>query len=191
MLKELFLSSILSLSIGVRTPNDDTKPVDYEYSISAEKNKGKFTYFEKLDYERELGEKYLDFIGKYNYRFNNHLFLGLDHIEKESKDIYYTTYNIGWQNKNFKTGISFKDEQPLLNFGFRGVKKDKENKMLFGLGMTCKTDFNDEKIINLKTEIKKWFTGDEKVNIFCRYNLEYYNDKKDFQFKVGVGVKLQ
>ena len=46
MIKELLLSSILSFSISVRTPNDDTKPLDYEYSIKAEKNEGKFTYLE-------------------------------------------------------------------------------------------------------------------------------------------------
>ena len=106
MIKELLLSSIISFSVSVRTPNDDTKPVDYEYSISAEKNRGKFTYFEKIDYERELGEKYLDFIGNYNYRFNNHLFLGLDYIEKESKDIFYKSLNLGWQHESgFKIGL--------------------------------------------------------------------------------------
>ena len=33
-----------------------------------------------------------------------------------------------------------------------------------------------------------WFN--EKVNIFALYKQEYYNDKEDFQFKVGVGIKL-
>ena len=78
MIKELLLSSIISLSVSVRTPNDDTKPLDYEYSIKTEKNEGKFTYYEKVDYERELGINYLDFTGNYNYKFDNNLFLGLD-----------------------------------------------------------------------------------------------------------------
>ena len=78
--------------MSVRTPNDDTKPLDYEYSVKAEKNEGKFTYYEKLDYERELGEKYIDFTGNYNYKFNNNLFIGLDYVNKESKDIFYTIY---------------------------------------------------------------------------------------------------
>ena len=63
------MSSIIGFSVSVRTPNDDTKPLDYEYSVKAEKNEGKFTYYEKLDYERELGEKYIDFTGNYNYLF--------------------------------------------------------------------------------------------------------------------------
>ena len=102
MIGELLLSSvILSTSFSVRTPNDDTKPLDYEYSVKAEKNEGKFTYLEKLDYERELGINYLDFIGNYNYFFDNNLFLGLDYVDKESKDIYYkwqkTYYFYRWE----------------------------------------------------------------------------------------------
>jgi hypothetical protein len=77
MIKELLLSSIISFSVSLRTPNDDTKPLDYEYSVKAEKNEGKFTYYEKLDYERELGEKYIDFTGNYNYKFDNNLFLNM------------------------------------------------------------------------------------------------------------------
>ena len=43
-------------------------------------------------------------------------------------------------------------------------------------------------IINVKSEVKKWLS--KKVNIFGLYKHEYYNQKEDFQFKVGVGVKL-
>ena len=36
--------------------------------------------------------------------------------------------------------------------------------------------------------LKKWLT--EKINIFGLYKHEYYNKQEDFQFKVGLGVKL-
>ena len=39
-----------------------------------------------------------------------------------------------------------------------------------------------------KSEVKKWFT--KNINIFGLYKHEYYNNKEDFQFKVGIGVKL-
>ena len=41
MIKELFLATIISTSISVRTPNDEDKPLDYEFSVKAEKNEGK------------------------------------------------------------------------------------------------------------------------------------------------------
>ena len=43
-------------------------------------------------------------------------------------------------------------------------------------------------IINLKSEVKKWLTP--RINIFGLYKHEYYNEQEDFQFKVGIGVKL-
>ena len=36
-------------------------------------------------------------------------------------------------------------------------------------------------------EVKKWFG---KFNIFALSKYDYYNNKEDFQFKVGVGVQL-
>ena len=189
MFTELLLSSIISFSVSVRTPNDDTKPLDYEYSVKAEKNEGKFTYYEKIDYERELGEKYIDFTGNYNYRFDNNLFIGLDYIEKESKDIFYKTFDLGWQHESgFKVGMAVKhdgDYSYLVNIGYN--KKFKQDDLEYIVSLSFKSNLKDE-IINVKSEVKKWFT--EKVNIFALYKHEYYDDKEDFQFKVGVGVKL-
>ena len=70
MISELFLAAILSTSFSVRTPNDDTKPLDYEYMVKAEKNEGNLTYLIKRDWERELGEKYIDDIFKFNQNVN-------------------------------------------------------------------------------------------------------------------------
>ena len=186
MINELLAAAILSTSFSVRTPNDDTKPLDYEYSYKIEKNDGKFTYLEKLDYERELGIKYTDFIGKYNYKFDNNIFIGLDYVDKESKNIHYTIYNLGWQhNTGFKIGLSIKDEIPLLDIGFN--RKIKNDDIEYLVGISFKTDL-DENIINVKSEVKKWLS--KKVNIFGLYKHEYYNEQEDFQFKVGIGVKI-
>ena len=89
MIGELLLSSvILSTSFSVRTPNDDTKPLDYEYMIKAEETEGNFTWSVKRDWERELGEKYEDNVLKFNQK-SGILYGGLDYVDKESKDIKY------------------------------------------------------------------------------------------------------
>ena len=54
------LSTEWGTSISVRTPNDDIHPLDYELSIKLDDNEGKFRYNLKRDWERELGEKYID-----------------------------------------------------------------------------------------------------------------------------------
>ena len=185
MIKELLLSAIISTSFSVRTPNDDTKPLDYEFAIKAEKTDGNFTWDFKKDWERELGEKYEDITWKIGQK-SGILYGGVDYVDKESKDIKYTTYNLGLVHKSgLKVGVSVKEDTPLLSAGFS--KKLKKDDLEYNIGLSVKSNFEDDNIINVKSEVKKWYG---RFNIFGLYKHEYYNEKEDFQFKVGVGVKL-
>ena len=186
MIKELLLATIVSTSLSVRTPNDVEKELDYEFSIKLEDTNEKIRYLLKRDWERELGEKYIDDVVKLQHQFLGHLYYGIDYVNKESKDIFYTTYNIGVTSNGFKMGVSVKDEVKLFSAGFD--KKLKQNDLEYNVGFSLKTDLNENNIINLKSEVKKWLT--EKINVFGLYKHEYYNKQEDFQFKVGLGVKL-
>ena len=69
----------------------------------------------------------------------------------------------------FKVGFSIQqsDEYILLaNLGFD--KKFKQDDLEYIVGLSFKSNL-DENIINVKSEVKKWFT--ERVNIFALYNL--------------------
>ena len=68
------------------------------------------------------------------------------------------------------------------------INKLKQDDLEYNVGFSLKTDLDENNIINLKSEIKKWLS--EKVNVFALYKHEYYNKQEDFQFKVGLGVKL-
>ena len=192
----LGLSSEWGTSVSVRTPNDDAQPLDYELSIKLDDNEGKFRYHLKRDWERELGEKYIDDVVKIQHQVVGHLYYGVDYVNKESKDIDYTTLNIGATIDYFKAGASFKiidgDVSPLLNLGFSTkaeIKKlDNNPDISYIIGVSIKSDIGDNNIINIKSEVKKWLS--KKVNIFGLYKHEYYNEKEDFQFKVGFGIKL-
>ena len=186
MLKELLLATIVSTSLSVRTPNDVEKELDYEFSVKIENTNKNFQYLLKRDWERELGEKYIDDVFKFSHTINDFIYYGVDYVNKESKDIFYTTYNIGVHSNGFKLGLSVKDEVKLASFGFN--KKVKKDGFEYSVGISLKSDLMDNNIVNLKSEVKKWLT--EKVNIFGLYKHEYYNEKEDFQFKVGLGVKL-
>ena len=204
MIKNLLLIILLSLglsaewgtSISVRTPNDDTQPLDYELSIKLDDNEGKFRYNLKRDWERELGEKYIDDVVHFQHQVLGYVYYGVDYINKESKDIDYTTLNIGATIDYFKAGASFKvvdgEVSPLLNLGFstKAEIKDLDNNpnISYIVGISIKSDIGDNNIINVKSELKKWLT--QKINVFALYKHEYYNEKEDFQFKVGVGIKF-
>ena len=105
---------------------------------------------------------------------------------KYTKDIFYTTHNVGLFHKSgVEAGLSIKEDIPLLSIGFN--KKLKKDDLEYNIGLSFKTNFDDSDIYSIKSELKKWFG---KFNIFGLYNHEYYNKREDFQFKVGVGVKL-
>ena len=200
MFKGLLFSVLVSfgmatewgVSASVRTPNDDNAPLDYEFSIKLDDTNVKIQYLLKRDWERELGEKYIDDIVKFQHEVIGHLYYGIDYVNKESKDINYTTYNIGATVGYFKAGVSFKNEQPLLNLGFSTKAKiedlDGNPDIEYILTISAKSDIGENNIFNIKSEVKKWLT--QKVNIFGLYKHEYYNEEEDFQFKVGLGVKL-
>ena len=205
MIKKLLLLTLVSFglstewggSVSVRTPNDVTKPLDYEFSIKLDDNEGKFKYYLKRDWERELGEKYIDDVANIHLSIIPYIFFGVDYVNKESKNIDYITYNILSDIGYFKAGVSFKEIEegkydPLLNLGLstKADIKDLDNnpKISYIIGISAKSNIQDEHIINLKSEVKKWLS--KKVNIFALYKHEYYNEKEDFQFKVGLGVKL-
>ena len=204
MVRNILLSLLVSFgfstewgtSFSVRTANDESKPLDYELSIKLEDKEGKFKYFIKRDWERELGEKYIDDIVNLQHQPLGYLYYGVDYVNKESKDINYITYNIGADIGYFKAGVSFKeigDEiRPLLNLGYKTSLKQKDldgnDDIEYNVTITAKSDIGENNIINLKSEVKKWLTP--RINIFGLYKHEYYNEKEDFQFKVGLGVKL-
>jgi len=196
LLVSLGLSTEWGTSVSVRTPNDDTHPLDYELSIKFHDDNGKFQYLLKRDWERELGEKYVDDVIHMQHQVLGHIYYGVDYVNKESKNIDYTTYNVGATIDYFKAGASFKvvdDEiSPLLNLGFstKAEIKDLDNNpnVSYIISVSLKSDIGDNNIFNIKSEVKKWLT--QKVNIFGLYKHEYYNEQEDFQFKVGIGVKL-
>ena len=186
LLLSLGMATEWGSSISVRTPNDEEKELDYEFSIKLEDTNDKIRYLLKRDWERELGEKYIDDVFKFSHQWYDAFYYGVDYVNKESKDIFYTTYNIGVTSNGFKIGVSVKDEVKLFSAGFD--KKLKQDDLEYNVGFSLKTDLNENNIVNLKSEIKKWLS--EKVNVFALYKHEYYNTKEDFQFKVGLGVKL-
>ena len=144
-----------------------------------------------------MGEKYIDDVIHIQHQVLGHLYYGVDYVNKESKNIDYITGNIGATIGYFKAGVSFKktddyDVAPLLDLGFKtkaDIKDlDGNPDITYTLSISTKSNIQDEHIFNIKSEVKKWLT--KRINVFGLYKHEYYNEKEDFQFKVGIGVKL-
>ena len=79
------ISSEWGTSFSVRTPNDETKPLDYELSIKLNDTNGKLRYLLKRDWERELGEKYIDDVANLHLSIIPYIFFGIDYKILESR----------------------------------------------------------------------------------------------------------
>ena len=190
MFKELFLASIISTSISVKTSNDDTKPNDYEFMIMSEKNANRYSYYIKRDWERELGEKYIDNVIKVKYITPKNIYSGLDLIDKESKGIDYLTLNGGYKFDNgVQSGLSIKTGNNASILASIAYDKSIEtDKTTYLFSTAIKSNLNNDHIYNFNIDVKRWIT--ERVNLFVLGKYIFFDKKEDFQFKVGAGVKF-
>ena len=190
MFKELFLSAVISASVNIESSNDTSKAHDYEYMFKLEKNEENISYLIERDWERELGNKFIDNIFHFNYVTPRKIYCGIDVINKESNEIDYKTLNIGYKyDFGMQGGISIKKENEityLANLSYN--KKIISNMSEYLILLSVKSDLEDDNMYDVKAEFKRWLS--ERVNIFLLYNHIYINKKEDYQFKIGLGFKL-
>jgi len=190
MFKELILASIVSVSLSIKTSNDDTKPHDYEFMVMSEKYSDNFSYFIKRDWERELGNNYIDNIIKIKYITPKNIYSGIDLIDKESKGIDYRTVNIGYKlNNGIQSGLSIKtgtNTSILASISYDINLKEGKTTYLFS--SSIKSDFKNNNIYDLNIDIKRWIN--DRVNLFALGRFIHFDNMNDFQFKLGAGIKL-
>lgn len=181
----ILLATIIGLSFSVRTPNDDTKPLDYEFAVRASKENGKFQYFIKRDWERELGEKYTDTQFETSQKLHPY-YIGVKHIDKQSKDYKYSQARIGLSSDIVDAGLAITSEgSTMANMTFKKIlKKDTfEYKIYIDFSSDLVTE-----IWEIKSEARKYLT--KKTHIYASFNKEFYNGFVDEQYKIGFGMKF-
>ena len=93
---------ILFGSFAMRTPNDITIPKDdYEVSVGFKSDK---MYF-KRDWERELGENYIDDEMWYEWKPENFYFKP-QYINKESHDLQYGKADVRYRKNEYSVGYT-------------------------------------------------------------------------------------
>ena len=192
MFKEVILSTILSASFSLQSPNDETKPYDYEFLVKAENNTDNFSYLIESEWERELGNKYRDYVFKINYIDFRNIYYGFDLVSKETKIIEYISFNCGYKiNQGLQAGLSIKYQDIIKTDILAHVEYKKILKVYrtdYSFLLAAKSDFNNNNIFDIAVDIKTWIT--DKINLFFMVNNIYFSKKEDFQFKVGLGYKF-
>ena len=180
----LILATIIGFSFSVRTPNVQPNPMDYEFAVKASKEKGNITYFIKKDWERELGEEYVDTQVDLTIRKKS-FYTGIKYVDKQSKFYQYEQARIGFHSDIFKAGLAFTIDGTMGNFTFNKILK--KDTFEYKIYLDFSTDF-DKEIWDIKSEARKYLT--KYINVFASFNKEFYNGQVDEQYKVGLGIKL-
>ena len=197
---ELFLATIISTSVSVRTPNDNTKPLDYEIAVKSAKEQGNFQYYVKRDWERELGKKYTDTEFKVIQNIGSDnmgkFYGGLKYVNKESKSFKYKQARIGAVLPLINLGLALTTETTMMNFTFNKIFKNETFE--YKLYIDFASDLEQE-IWDIKGEVRKYLN--KNIHVYALFNKEYVGGSKllskdylqskvDEQYKVGLGIKL-
>ena len=190
LLNTLLSGCIFFGSFSMRTPKQDISIDDYEISIGLKND----NYYINRQWERELGEKYIDDEIWFLYK-KVYMYIKPQYVNKTSKNLQY-----------FKT-----DARLLLNYlslGLTARTIDNWNNnisnldMLFSFGMKNKgtlgpfeTEVSLEGYynkINLEKEIYMIikYPIDKKISLFSMLDYKDIKAKKDYKFKIGIEIKL-
>ena len=181
----LLLATLIGLSFSVRTPNDATKPLDYEIAVKSAKEAGNFQYFVKRDWERELGEEYVDTQYESTQRMKPS-YVGVKYIEKQSKDYKYGQARLGLASDILDAGLAItEDGNTMASFTFKKILK--EDTFEYKIYIDFSSDLVTE-IWEIKSEARKYLT--KHTHVYASFNKEFYNGFVDEQYKVGLGVKF-
>jgi len=183
---------ILFSSFAMRTPNNpEIKVDDYELSLGF---KSKTMYF-KRDWERELGEKYVDDELWFEFK-PGFLYIKPQYVNKTSRDLQYGKVDTRLQKDGYSFGYTgFYADENLESGISLGVHKTR--KINGTLSMEAKWDgyyFRDELLgidrFDMEETVSLNWKLTEKLILNNVFDYNDIKDKKYYKFKIGLEYKL-
>ena len=196
---EIFLATVISLSVGVREPrNDSNAPFDYELSYKLENKYKDLDLSFKHDYEREDGDYFNDIRAELNYIFNSigeiefphhGILFKEDYKQIASKDLYQFNSDIRyqWRGLSFGYGMIWDLEDKYIIKPSAGYSK----KLTLGKWkLETENDIYYTKPLTYQTEAKITYDITNNIGIGLSGNyIEALNDY-DYSAKAVITIKL-
>ena len=196
---EIFLATVLSLSVGVREPrNVSTAPFDYELSYKLENKYKDLDLSFKHDYEREDGDYFNDIRAELNYLINNigavefphhGILIKEDYKQIASKDLYQFNSDIRyqWRGLSFGYGMIWDLEDKYIIKPSAGFSK----KLTLGKWkLETENDIYYTEPLTYQTEAKVTYDITDNVGIGLSGNyIEALNDY-DYNAQAVITIKL-
>lgn len=192
MLQGLLSGLILFTSFSARTPNDDTiTKDDYEIALGFKSE----NIYLKRDWERELGESYIDDEIWFEFEPKN-LYIKPQYVNKTSRALKYGKADIRYRQGDYSVGYTGLYSDDKFESGVSmGVQKKKE--INDKLSLEAKWDgywFRDELTGYSRVDMEDYLQINWKISDkLILTNIFDYNDikgRKYYKFKVGVEYEL-
>ena len=196
---EIFLATVLSLSVGVREPrNVSDAPFDYELSYKLENKYKDLDLSFKHDYEREDGDYFNDIRAELNYLINNigavefphhGILIKEDYKQIASKDLYQFNSDIRyqWRGLSFGYGMIWNLEDKHIIKPSAGFSK----KLTLGKWkLETENDIYYTEPLTYQTEAKVTYDITDNVGIGLSGNyIEALNDY-DYSAQAVITIKF-
>ena len=182
---EILLASVLSLSAGVRAPQIDNVPNDFEFAYQIENDLFMF----KHDYERENGLYFNDLRGKINYE-KNHILIKEDYKQITSKGLYTFNSDLRYTYKGFSAGGAFiwdLDKEKTITFSAGYINKIEKGKW----EINTDSDIYYTQPLSYQTDLKTVYNINQQFGIGILGNYIQTTSNNDYATKIILTIKFK
>ena len=194
MLDSLLAGVMLFSSFAIRTPNVQPNPDDYEVSIGVSHS----NYYINRQWERELGEKYIDDLLWLKY--DDKLYFKPEYMNKESQKVKYLKvdyrleyYGATWGFTTRSTNDALNNYETFASVGISKKKKYKDDKIEVEVtfdGYMPPNEAGDNTTFEYEDKFKVSWKLTDKVRLYNLGEVSKLKGKEYYKGKIGVEISL-
>ena len=182
---EVILASLLSFSAGVRAPQINNVPSDFEFSYQIENDYFMF----KQDYERENGLYFNDIRGKFHYE-KDHILIKEDFKQIKSKNLYQFNSDIRYIYKGFSVGGAYvwdldEDHSFIPSLGYTNEIENEKWRIHID------SDVYVTEPLTYQTDFQATYKLNKKIGVGLLSNYIQTKTNNDYQAKIVLTIKLK
>ena len=194
MLDSLLAGVMLFSSFAIRTPNVQPNPDDYEVSIGVSHS----NYYINRQWERELGEKYIDDLLWLKY--DDKLYFKPEYMNKESQKVKYLKvdyrleyYGATWGFTTRSTNDALNNYETFASVGISKKKKYKDDKVEVEItfdGYMPPDEAGDNTTFEYEDKFKISWKLTDKVRLYNQGEVSKLKGKEYYKGKIVIEISL-
>ena len=193
ILDSLLAGVMLFSSFAIRTPNVQPNPDDYEVSIGVSHS----NYYINRQWERELGEKYIDDLLWLKY--DDKLYFKPEYMNKESQKVKYLKVDYRLEYYGATWGFTTRSTNDELNlyetFASIGISKkktygDKVDVEVTFDGYLPPDEAGDNTTFEYEDKFKVSYKMTERVRLYNLGEVSKLKGKSYYKGKIGIEITL-